>query len=94
MSENHDGVGNDGWNVWSKFVLAELKRAGKERDGHKKDLEKFIETTFGEFLKEEYKPLVNRLVKVERVIWALGGAWVIFVAMLIWGIQKLLTVLT
>lgn len=89
MSETHS-TGN-GWNVWSKYVLAELKRAGRERDRNKEDLEKFIEKTFGDFLKEEYKPLEKRLVKAERVIWALGGAWVIFVAIMIWGIQQLLT---
>lgn len=90
MSENYSG-GGDGWNVWSKFVLAELKRAGREREGHRKDLEKFVEKTFGDFIKEEYKPLEKRLVKAERVIWALGGAWVIFVALLIWGIQQFLS---
>jgi hypothetical protein len=89
MSETHS-AGN-GWNVWSKYVLAELKRAGRERDRNHKDLEKFIEKTFGDFLKEEYRPLEKRLVKAERVIWALGGAWVIFVAIMIWGIQQLLT---
>ena len=90
MSQNHN-AGGDGWNVWSKYVLAELKRAGKEREGHKKDLEKFIEKTFGEFIKEEHKPLVNRMIKVERVIWALGLAWGVFVGLLIWGIQQLLS---
>ena len=92
MSENHNGIG-DGWNVWSKYVLAELKRAGKEREGHKKDLEKFIEKTFGDFLKEEYKPLEKRMIKVERVIWALGLAWGLFVALLVWSIQKVLELL-
>jgi hypothetical protein len=91
MSENPDENRANGWNEWSRFVLAELTRAGGERDQHKLDLEKFIEKTFKEFLKEEHKPLVNRMVKVERVIWALGGAWVIIVAILIWGIQQLLS---
>lgn len=90
MSENPDEHSTNGWNEWSRFVLAELKRAGKERRQHKLDLEKFIDETFKEFLKEEHKPLEKRVVKAERVIWALGGAWVVFVALLIWAIQKFL----
>lgn len=91
MSENPDERSANGWNEWSRFVLAELKRAGEERNQHRLDLEKFIDKTFKEFLKEEYKPLEKRMVKVERVIWALGLAWGIFVGLLIWGIQQLLS---
>jgi len=92
MSE-HNGASGDGWNVWSKYVLAELKRAGRERAAHKEDLEKFIEKTFNAFVKEEHKALETRVVKVERVVWAIGGVWVVFVALLIWGIQQLLSML-
>lgn len=81
----------ESWGVWSKYVLAELKRAGLERASNKEDLKKFIEKTFVDFLKEEHKPLQDRMVKVERVIWALGGAWIIFVALLIWAIQQFVT---
>ena len=92
MSE-HNGASGDGWNVWSKFVLAELKRAGEERAKNKESLEKFVEKTFNAFVKEEHKALETRLVKVERVVWAIGGIWVIFVALLIWGIQQLLSMI-
>ena len=79
--------GSESWNVWSKYVLAELKRAGTERKSNKDDLEKFIEQTFKNFIKDEFKPLETRVVKVERVIWA----WVIFVAILVWGLQQVLS---
>jgi len=92
MSE-HNGDFGGGWNVWSKFVLAELRRAGKEREAHKEDLEEFIKKTFNTFVKEEHNALEKRVVKVERVVWAIGGVWVIFVALLIWGIQQLLSMI-
>ncbi len=90
---NTDNDANGGWNVWRKYVLAELKRAGKERETHNKGLEKFIEKTFNAFVKEEFKPLEKRMVKVERVVWAIGLFWVVFVGMLIWGMQQLLSML-
>ena len=84
------GDANGDWNQWGKFVLAELRNAKEDRKDIKKGLEKFIETTFADFLKEEHKTLEKRVVKVERVIWALGLGWVVVVAIVIWGVQQLL----
>jgi len=92
MSE-HNGASGEGWNVWSKYVLAELKRAGVERAENKESLEKFIEITFNVFVKEEHKSLEKRMVKVERVVWAIGGVWAIFVVLLIWWIQQILSMI-
>ncbi len=88
-------MGNEkGFEAWLKLFAEKIdqsfENAAKERTDNKEALEKFIDTTFKEFLRDEYKPLEKRVIKVERIAWALGGFWVIFVAMFIWGLQQIL----
>ena len=59
---NQEPSGN-GWSEWSKYILSELKRLNKQ-------FEKLDER-----LDEKLENIIQRLVKVERVVWALAGAF-------------------
>ena len=77
--------------LFAENINLNFKHAKEDRESIETDLKEFIGTTFKDFMEKKYEPLEKRVIKVERVAWVLGGFWVIFVAMLIWGMQHLLS---
>ncbi len=65
---------SNGWHEWSKYVLKELERLNDEQEKINKKIDKLIE----------------RLIKVERVAWVIGGAFALMTPVIIWGIISLI----
>jgi len=68
----------NGWSEWSRYILKELERLNEQY----------------EKLDKRMDEVVQRLIKLERVTWLLGGSLALISPVLIWAAIEFIKKLT